>query len=187
MTVIAELLQGHPEVALFAALSLGFFLGKRKVGGFSLGTSAGVLLAGVLIGQLRIPIPALLKAVSFALFIFVVGYRVGPQFFRGLRREGLRLAALALILAVTGLLTAYAAARLLSYDQGTAAGLLACWASTWPPPVLRWGGAATRTARRCRAKSRREARSLSGRFGPKARPGRWRRSARSRPPTPGAC
>jgi uncharacterized transporter YbjL len=84
----------------FAALSLGFFLGKRKVGTFSLGTSAGVLLAGVLIGQLRIPIPALLQAVFFTLFIFVVGYRVGPQFFRRLRGEGLRLAALALILAV---------------------------------------------------------------------------------------
>src|SRR4051794_22157665 len=125
MTVIAELLQGHPEIALFAALSLGFFLGKRKVGNFSLGTSAGVLLVGVLIGQLRIPIPPLLKAVSFALFIFVVGYRVGPQFFRGLRGEGLRLAALALILAATGLLTAYAAAVLLGYDQGAAAGLLA--------------------------------------------------------------
>src|SRR5271166_5586885 len=125
MTVIAELLQGHPEIALFAALSLGFFLGKRKVGSFSLGTSAGVLLAGVLIGQLRIPIPALIKTVSFALFIFVVGYRVGPQFFRGLRGEGLRLAALALILAVTGLLTAYATAVLLRYDKGTAAGLLA--------------------------------------------------------------
>jgi putative transport protein len=125
MTVIAELLQGHPEVALFAALSLGFFLGKRKVGRFSLGTSAGVLLAGVLIGQLRIAIPTLLKAVSFALFIFVVGYRVGPQFFRGLRGEGLRLATLALILAVTGLLSAYVAAVLLRYDKGTAAGLLA--------------------------------------------------------------
>ena len=103
MTVIAELLQGHPELALFAALSLGFFVGKRKFGSFSLGTSAGVLLAGVLIGQLRIPIPALIKAVSFAMFIFVVGYRVGPQFFRGLRGDGLRLAALALILAVSGL------------------------------------------------------------------------------------
>jgi putative transport protein len=125
MTAIAELLRGHPEVALFAALSLGFFLGKRKVGVFSLGTSAGVLLAGVLIGQLRIPIPALLKSVSFALFIFVVGYRVGPQFFRGLRGEGLRLAGVAVILAVTGLLTAYAAAVLLGYDKGTAAGLLA--------------------------------------------------------------
>jgi putative transport protein len=124
MTAITELLQVHPEVALFAALSLGFFLGKRKVGSFSLGTSPGVLLAGVLIGQLRIPIPPLLKAVSFALFIFVVGYRVGPQFFRGLRGEGLRLAALALILAVTGLLTAYATAVLLGYDKGTAAGLL---------------------------------------------------------------
>ena len=120
-----DLLQGHPEVALFVALSLGFFLGKRKVGSFSLGTPAGVLLSGVLIGQLHIPIPALLKAVSFALFIFVVGYRVGPQFFRALRGEGLRLAALALILAVAGFLTAYAASLVLGYDKGTAAGLLA--------------------------------------------------------------
>src|SRR6516165_7151708 len=105
--------------------AVGSHLGKRKVGSFSLGTSACVLLAGVLIGQLRIPIAAPLKAVSFALFIFVVGYRVGPQFFRGLRGEGLHLGALALILAVTGLLTAYAAALLLGYDKGTAAGLLA--------------------------------------------------------------
>jgi putative transport protein len=125
MTAITQLLRHHPEIALFAALSLGFFVGKRKVGTFSLGTSAGVLLAGVLIGQLRIDIPEPVKAVSFALFIFVVGYRVGPQFFRGLRGDGLRLAALALILAVTGLLTAYAAAVLLGYDKGTAAGLLA--------------------------------------------------------------
>jgi putative transport protein len=125
MAAITELLRAHPEVALFAALSLGFFVGKRKVGTFSLGTSAGVLLAGVVIGQLRIPIPALLKSICFALFIFVVGYRVGPQFFRGLKGEGLRLATLALILAVTGLLTAYGAAVLLGYDKGTAAGLLA--------------------------------------------------------------
>jgi putative transport protein len=102
MTVMVGLLRGHPEVALFAALSLGFFLGKRKVGTFSLGTAAGVLLAGVLIGQLHIPIPELVKSVSFALFIFVVGYRVGPQFFRGLKGEGLRLAGVALMLAVTG-------------------------------------------------------------------------------------
>jgi putative transport protein len=125
MTAMTDLLRGHPEVALFAALSVGFFLGKRKVGSFSLGTPAGVLLSGVLIGQLHIPIPALLKAVSFALFIFVVGYRVGPQFFRALRGEGLRLAALALILAVAGFLTAYAASLVLGLDKGTAAGLLA--------------------------------------------------------------
>ena len=123
--MIVELLRSHPEVALFAALSLGFFLGKRKIGTFSLGTSAGVLLAGVLIGQLRIPIPEMIKSVSFALFIFVVGYRVGPQFFRGLKGEGLHLAALAVILAVTGMLTAYAVAKLFGFDKGTAAGLLA--------------------------------------------------------------
>ena len=87
MTAMSDLLRGHPEVALFVALSLGFFVGKRKVGSFSLGTPAGVLLSGVLIGQLHISIPELLKAVSFALFIFVVGYRVGPQFFRAQRRR----------------------------------------------------------------------------------------------------
>jgi putative transport protein len=125
MGTVAEMLRGQPVVALFAVLSLGFLLGKRKVGTFSLGTSAGVLLAGVAIGQLRIPIPPLIESVSFALFIFVVGYRVGPQFFRGLKGDGLCEAALALILAATGLLTAYAAARLLRYDKGTAAGLLA--------------------------------------------------------------
>ena len=125
MAAVAELLRAHPEIALFAALSLGFFLGKRKVGTFSLGTCAGVLLAGVVIGQLRIPIPAPVMSVPFALFVFVVGYRVGPQFFRGLRGDGPRLAALALILSVTGLLAAYAAALLLGYDKGTAAGLLA--------------------------------------------------------------
>ena len=42
----------------------------------------------------------------------------------GIEGGGPRLAALALILAVTGLLTAYATALLLGYDKGTAAGLL---------------------------------------------------------------
>ena len=126
MTVIAELpVQGHPEVALFAALSLGFFLGKRKVGSFSLGTSAGVLLAGVLIGQLRIPIPALLKG-RLLRPVHLCGRLSGrPAILPRPEGSGRRLAALALILAVTGLLTAYAAGRLLGYDRGTAAGLLA--------------------------------------------------------------
>src|SRR6516162_9606183 len=124
MTALTDLLRHHPEVALFAALSLGFFVGKRKFGTFSLGTSAGVLLAGVLIGQLHIPVPKLVESIAFALFIFVVGYRVGPQFFRGLGGEGLPLAAVALILATAGVLTAYAAAVLFGFDGGTAAGLL---------------------------------------------------------------
>ena len=30
-----------------------------------------------------------LKAVFFLLFLFAVGYKVGPQFFRGLKKDGL--------------------------------------------------------------------------------------------------
>ena len=45
-----------------------------------------VLLVGVLVGQLNIAVPGPIKSVFFLLFLFAVGYKVGPQFFRGLKR-----------------------------------------------------------------------------------------------------
>lgn len=41
----------------------------------------------MLIGQLGIEIHPLVKLVFFDLFLFATGYKVGPQFFRGLRME----------------------------------------------------------------------------------------------------
>jgi putative transport protein len=78
-----------------------------------------------LIGQLDIKVPALVKTVFFDLFLFTTGYKVGPQFFRGLKRDALSQMALTLVLCTTCLATAYIAAKLLGYDIGTAAGLLA--------------------------------------------------------------
>jgi putative transport protein len=77
------------------------------------------------IGQLDIKVPALVKTVFFDLFLFTTGYKVGPQFFRGLKRDALSQMALTLVLCVTCLLTAFVAAKFLGYDIGTAAGLLA--------------------------------------------------------------
>ena len=82
----------------------------------------GTLLAGVLIGQLDIKVPAILKTVFFDLFLFTTGYKVGPQFFRGLKKDALPQLAVTVVLCVTCLLTAFVAAKFMGYDMGTAAG-----------------------------------------------------------------
>ena len=61
----------------------------------------------------------------FDLFLFATGYKVGPQFFRGLRKNAGSQALLTLVLCVTSLVTTVVAAKLMGYDCGTAAGLLA--------------------------------------------------------------
>jgi putative transport protein len=118
-------LQEHQELAIFLTLAVGFFIGQIKIRAFSLGTVVGTLLAGVLIGQLGINVPVVVKSVFFALFLFTTGYKVGPQFFRGLRKDALPQMGVTVVLCVTCLITAYAFSKLLGYDMGTAAGMLA--------------------------------------------------------------
>jgi len=120
-----KVLHDRPEVAFFLTVMIGYAIGKLRIGSFTLGAVTGVLLAGVLVGQLGITLPASLKQVFFLLFLFAIGYRTGPQFFRGLKKDGLVQAALAVIFSVVGLVMAYVVARLAGYGAGTAAGLIA--------------------------------------------------------------
>jgi putative transport protein len=125
MDPLIKALQQNPELAIFLTLAIGFSLGRVKIGSFSLGTVVGTLFAGVLVGQLDIKVPSLVKTVFFDLFLFTTGYKVGPQFFRGLKGDALPQMALTLVLCTTCLATAFFAAKLLGYDIGTTAGLLA--------------------------------------------------------------
>ena len=125
MNYLIHALREHQELAVFLTLAIGFFIGRLRVGTFSLGTAVGTLLAGVAIGQLNIQVPAVVKYVFFDLFLFTTGYKVGPQFFRALKKDALPQLAITLVLCVTCLLAAFTAAKLLGYDVGTAAGMLA--------------------------------------------------------------
>ena len=125
MDYFVQALRSNPELAIFLTLALGFLIGRVKFGSFGLGIVVGTLLAGVLIGQLDIKVPSIVKVIFFDLFLFTTGYKVGPQFFRGLKGDALPQVALTVVLCVACLLTAFGFAKLLGYDVGTAAGLLA--------------------------------------------------------------
>jgi putative transport protein len=125
MNYLTQALREHQELAVFLTLAIGFFIGRLKIGTFSLGIAVGTLLAGVAIGQLNIQVPAVVKYVFFDLFLFTTGYKVGPQFFRALKKDALPQLAITVVLCLTCLIAAYTAAKLLGYDVGTAAGMLA--------------------------------------------------------------
>src|SRR5687767_1849455 len=125
MRYILDSLRNHPELAIFLTLAAGFVIGRIKIGSFKLGNVVGTLIAGVLIGQLDIKVDATVKAVFFSLFLFATGYKVGPQFFRGLKKSAMPQVVLTIVFCVTSLVTTLAAAKLLNYDIGTAAGLMA--------------------------------------------------------------
>jgi putative transport protein len=125
MTFFVTALQNNPELAIFLTLAAGFALGRLRIGSFRLGNVMGTLVAGVLIGQLDIQVPPIVKVIFFALFLFATGYKVGPQFVRGLGRSALPQVALTFVLCTATLVTTLVIARLLGYDSGTAAGLLA--------------------------------------------------------------
>jgi putative transport protein len=118
-------IRNHPELAVFLTLAAGFVIGRIKIGSFKLGNVVGTLIAGVLIGQLEVKVDPTVKAVFFSLFLFATGYKVGPQFFRGLKKNALPQVVLTIVFCVTSLVTTIIAARLLGYDSGTAAGLMA--------------------------------------------------------------
>lgn len=113
----------NPEIAIFLSIALGTWIGKIKFGKFHLGTVAGSLLMGLIIGQIDIEIPSMLKAVFFALFIYAVGFKSGPGFFGSLNKETIKLVLLSVILCVTGLITILAMNAYFGFDAGFAAGL----------------------------------------------------------------
>ena len=125
MEWVIHLLRQHSELAIFLTIAAGFWIGKIKVGQFSLGIVTSVLLVGVLVGQLNITIEEPVKSVFFLLFLFAIGYKVGPQFFRGLKKDGLPQVGFAVLMCVGCLVITWILALIMGYNAGEAAGVLA--------------------------------------------------------------
>lgn len=125
MEWIGHILRDNPSLAVFLTLGIGFFIGQLKYKSFSLGTVTSVLLVGVLVGQFDIPVPGPLKDVFFLLFLFSIGYSVGPQFFRALKGDGIKQVMFAVVVCGLCLLSVWGVALCMGYNIGEAVGLLA--------------------------------------------------------------
>lgn len=125
MTWFVNILQSYPELAVFLSIGIGFLVGPWKFMGFSLGTVTATLLAAVVIGQAHIEIDSAVKSTFFILFIFAVGYGVGPQFIRGLKADGAREVFFALSVLALCLIVPVVAAKVAGLELGYAAGLYA--------------------------------------------------------------
>ena len=125
MTWLTETLRHYPEIAIFLSLGIGYWVGGKSYKGFSLGAVTATLLAAVAIGQLGITISPNVKSVFFLMFLFAVGYGVGPQFVRGIAKDGIPQALFAVVLCLLCLAAPVVAAKIAGYGPGAAAGLFA--------------------------------------------------------------
>lgn len=120
-----NIFQPHPELLVFIVIALGFLLGKVRYKTIALGAVTGCLVAGLVLGaQLKVQIDDTVKNLFFIMFLFALGYRVGPQLFRGLKKDGLPQVVNAVVVCVTGLLVSWLFASLLGYGPGLGAGLM---------------------------------------------------------------
>ena len=125
MAWLAKALHDYPELAVFLSVGFGYWVGSLKARGFGLGPVTGSLIAGLVTGYFfDIPVSGTAKSLLFLLFLFSIGYSVGPSFFAAMKGSGWRWPVLALVVNLTGLAATYAVAKALQLDPGFAAGLL---------------------------------------------------------------
>ena len=128
---VLQFLGDQPFVLLFLTLALGTLLGRWKLGSFTLGSTAGTLLVGLVISLgaflgfgISYQIPTLLTTVAMNLFMFAVGYQVGPQFFAGMRRDGGKFVGMSLIVVLMNFGIIFIGARALDLPPGMATGMI---------------------------------------------------------------
>src|ERR1700722_7476329 len=120
-----QTLKTYPEIAILLSLAIGFYVGSFNYKGLGLGAVTATLIAAVIIGQLGTTITGQLKPFFFLMFLFAIGYGVGPQFVRGIAKDGMPQALYAVVVCVFCLIAGVVGAKLAGYDVGTAAGLYA--------------------------------------------------------------
>jgi putative transport protein len=120
-----QFLVRYPELTLFLVIATGYGIGNIRISTFSLGPVTGSLFAGLFIGWLApVPVAGMTKSFLFLLFLFGIGYSVGPQFMQALKRDGLKPMLLAVLVCTTGLAASIVVAKVLGLDPGFAAGLM---------------------------------------------------------------
>lgn len=127
---IAHYLIANPVISIFICLALGYLIGKLKIKSFTIGATVGTLLVGLLISLVfkeagTYQIDGTVKTIFFSLFIFAIGYEVGPSFFASLKSSGLKIIILSLFFAVAAFVVSIVLFKAFGIGAGEAGGILA--------------------------------------------------------------
>ncbi|MEW5912084.1 MAG: TrkA C-terminal domain-containing protein [Thermodesulfobacteriota bacterium] len=125
MEAVIGFLRDHEEILLFLVIALGYALGHIKLGWFKLGTTAGTLIVGLFVGLAQFEVSPLIKSIGFGIFIYAVGLRVGPQFFAGMKKDGLKFISQSLVTCAAGFVIVWLCADWLKLAPGIAPGIIA--------------------------------------------------------------
>jgi putative transport protein len=120
---LSKLLSENVILLFFLVVGIAYVIGKRKIGGIEIGSTTGVLLAGLFLGHFGFPDSPDLATLGFTLFIFSVGFQAGPRFLSVFHQDCPKYVASAVVVAVSGTLLAVTLARVAGFDYGVAAGL----------------------------------------------------------------
>ena len=124
-------LDSQQWVFILLALAIGYPIGRLKAGPISLGSTAGTLLAAVLMSMaaqigfgMTYSIPGIVSTIFLSLFMYALGLGVGPKFFAGLKSAGVGAVVCGLIIWALNWLICVGGARLAGLEDGFAAGLI---------------------------------------------------------------
>jgi len=120
-----EILGGNQTLLTFLVVGVGYLIAGLKVGTIPLGSTAGVLIAGLVFGHFGFEGDPNVGTIGFTLFIFSVGLQAGPRFFSVFLTDGAKYISLAAVVAATALTVTLTLTSMLDLDYGINAGLLA--------------------------------------------------------------
>lgn len=141
MDWILDILMHHSAWQAVIVISMisacGLFLGRVKVFGISLGVTF-VFFMGIFFGNLGFSIDSgvLEYAEDFglALFVYALGVQVGPGFFSSLRKSGLKMSMLALLVVLIGTIMTVLLPSVMGISLPDAVGIM-CGATTNTPAL----------------------------------------------------
>lgn len=125
----------QPLLLLFVVAAVGYFIGKIRIKGSSLGVSA-VLFVGLGFGAMNADynVPNIIFELGLVFFVYSIGLSSGPAFFKSFRKNGMRDIFFVLIMLMVSALVAISIFYLFGLDAASITGIYA--GSTTNTPAL---------------------------------------------------
>jgi putative transport protein len=107
---------------LFLIISIGILIGKVKIFGITLDSSA-VIFVALFFGHYGFQVPEIFQQIGLIFFIYSIGIQAGPGFFESFQKKGFQLILIAAIVIIAGSVVAVIAAYMLDIDFKLVVGL----------------------------------------------------------------